>query len=264
MARNIEIQLSFIDTRPEITLVLIHGFPLNSMMWWPQINGLDRIARVIAPDLRGFGRSEPGNVKPSIRQYAEDIKHLLDQLNIQEPVILCGLSMGGYVALEFYRRFPKRVRGLILTATRASADTLEKKVDRDKSIEIITKNGVEAIAKPLPASLLSNHHYNRNDELLLTLSEIMENVSDEGAIDALAAMRDRPDSTPDLEKIAVPTLIIHGLDDKIITVKEARIMDELIPNCRLEFLPKAGHLCNMEEPAAWNLLVTNWIQEQIV
>ena len=261
MARKKDFQLSFIDTKPEITLLLIHGFPLNSMMWWPQLNGLDRVARVIAPDLRGFGRSEPGGGKPSVRQYAEDCKQLLDRLNVTEPVVVCGMSMGGYVAFEFYRRYPKLVRGLILTSTKAAADDLEGKVARDRSIEIIQKNGVEAVTKPMSAMLLSNHHYNRNDELLLTLGDIMETATEEGAIDALAAMRDRPDSTSDLEKIAVPTLIIHGLDDKIVPVKEARIMDELIPNCHLEFVPRSGHLCNLEEPKVWNGIATSWLQE---
>ncbi len=260
MARKQDFQMAYIDTKPELTLLLLHGFPLNSMMWWPQINGLDRVARVIAPDLRGFGRSEATEGGYSMRVFVDDCKALLTRLEIKEPVVLCGLSMGGYVAFEFYRRYPQLVRGMILTATKASADDAAAKEGRNQAIEAIKKNGIEVITAPMVSRLLSNYQLNRNEELIETLKGIMGYASEAGMIGALEALRDRPDSTKILHKIAVPTLVIHGMDDKIIPVRDARILDEEIPNCELQFVPRAGHMVNMEAPRQWNSIAEGFLR----
>ena len=260
MARKQDFQMAYMDTRPELTLLLLHGFPLNSMMWWPQINGLDRVTRVIAPDLRGFGRSEGTNGKYSMRVFADDCKHLLDRLNIKEPIVVCGFSMGGYIAFEFFRRYPQMVRGMILTATRAGADDADALEGRNQAIEAVRKNGAEVITSPMTSRLLSNYQLNRNDELVETLTKIMVDASEEGMIGALEAMRDRPDSTDLLPKIDVPTLVIHGMDDKIVPVRDARVLDEEIPNCELQFIPRAGHLVNMEAPKQWNAAAEAFLQ----
>ncbi len=260
MARKKDFQMAYIDTKPELTLLLIHGFPLNSMMWWPQINGLDRVARVIAPDLRGFGRSEAGDGKITMRALAEDCKNLLDRLDVTEPVVVCGFSMGGYVAFEFFRRYPQMVRAMILTGTRAGADNDEAKEGREQAIEAVEKNGAEVITKPMVSRLLSNYQLNRNDELIASVTDIMNGASEAGMIGALEAMRDRQDSTGTLTQIDVPTLVIHGMDDKLMSVLDARIMDEEIPNCDLQFIPRAGHLVNMEAPKEWNALAESFLQ----
>lgn len=261
MARKKDFQMAYIDTKPQLTLLLIHGFPLNSMMWWPQINGLDRVARVIAPDLRGFGRSEAIDGAYSMRTFADDCKHLLDRLEVTEPVVVGGFSMGGYVAFEFYRRYPSMVRGLILTGTRAGADDERSREGRTQAIEAVQKNGAEVITKPMVSRLLSNYQFNRNEELIGTVTDIMGSASEAGMIGALTAMRDRDDSTGTLAKIDVPTLVIHGMDDKIVPVLDARIMDEEIPNCQLQFIPRAGHLVNMESPKQWNALAESFLTE---
>jgi pimeloyl-ACP methyl ester carboxylesterase len=116
-----------------IPLLLIHGFPLNREMWAPQIQPLSSEARVIAPDLRGHGESEAVAGNYSMEMLAEDCHALLDHLDVDQPAIICGLSMGGYIALAYYRRYASKVAGLILAATRAGADSPEGKQNRDKT-----------------------------------------------------------------------------------------------------------------------------------
>ena len=108
--------MAFQDSADQVPLLLIHGFPLDSTLWELQFQGLEDMARIIAPDLRGHGRSDNPPGPYSMEMFADDINGLLDHLGVYRPVILCGLSMGGYVVFEFYRRYPERVAGIILTA----------------------------------------------------------------------------------------------------------------------------------------------------
>ena len=244
-------QLAYIDTLPDVTVLLIHGWPLNSTMWWPQINGLEHTARIITPDLRGFGQS-PTSAEPyHIGRYADDLLQLLAAIGHKEAVVLCGMSMGGYVALEFVRRYPQMVRGLILTATRAQPDDAAGRENRNEAIRRVRSHGVGAVTSTLPQKLLTASNL-RQGKLLVSLREMLAANSADGVINALAAMRDRPDSRPLLPHITVPSIVIHGEQDALVPVQEAIDIADMLPNGEMVVLPSAGHLVNMEQPALWN------------
>ncbi len=252
--------MAYQDTCDQQVLLLIHGFPLDSAMWELQLQDLAEVARVIAPDLRGHGRSDSVPGPYSMKLFSDDIAGLLDFLNISQPIVVCGLSMGGYIALDFYRRYPERVAGLILTATRAAADSEEGKAGRDKAVATVESGGTESIVSGMLPKLMAPESY-EDDELVDFVKEIMEGTSVEGVIGALHAMRDRPDSTPTLSKIAVPTLIIHGENDQIIPIVEAEAMYRAIEEAEMVVVEQAGHLPNLEQPDVFNDAVIDFLEE---
>ena len=254
--------MAYQDTCDQQVLLLIHGFPLDSAMWELQLQDLADVARVIAPDLRGHGRSDSVPGPYSMELFSKDIAGLLDYLNISQPVVVCGLSMGGYIALDFYRRYPERVAGLILTATRAAADSEEGKAGRDKAIAAVEAEGTDPIIAGMIPKLMAPDSYG-DDELVDFVKEIMEGTSPEGVIGALQAMRDRPDSTATLGKIAVPTLIIHGENDQIIPIAEAEAMYRAIEEAEMVVVEQAGHLPNLEQPDVFNDAVIDFLEELV-
>jgi len=245
-------------------VLLIHGYPLNSKIWEPQLQGLSNTARIIAPDLRGFGESEAVDGKYPMDTLAHDCAKLLDELGVDGPVLVGGLSMGGYVAFAFYRLFRERTAGLILAATRPGADSAEAKANRDKSIELTRNGGAPAVASTMLPKILSPKTYDANPSLVARVRQIMEESSQTGIIGALQGMRDRSDSTLLLQQIKCPTLIFHGADDQIIPVNEAEAMQKAIAGSQLEVLPKSGHLLNMEQPEMFNSKLRDFIDRVIL
>jgi pimeloyl-ACP methyl ester carboxylesterase len=235
-----------------LLLLLIHGYPLSRQLWEPQIAGLADIAQVLAPDLRGHGETDAVPGPYSMDLLAEDCNALLEALGITRPVVVCGLSMGGYIALAFYRKFASRVAGLILAATRAGADSLEGKANRDKAVQLAQQSGAGAIAESMLGKMLAPQTYTTRPDLVEQARKIMMSASVEGITGALLAMRDRPDSTPLLSQIHCSTLVVHGAEDQLIPPKEAEAAQAAIPNARLALLAGAGHLLNLEQPVAFN------------
>ena len=253
--------MAFQDSCDRPTLLLIHGFPLSSQMWDPQLDDIAEFARVIAPDLRGHGQSDSVPGPYSIPQLADDCADLLDHLNVATPFVVCGLSMGGYIALEFYRRYPEQVAGLILAATRAGADSVEGKAGRDKAAELAKNEGATAVSSGMLSKMLAPENYASDEELVEYVEDVMSTASLNGVVGALAAMRDRVDSTPMLSEINVPVLIIHGADDQLIPVAEAEAMHQAIPNSELVIVPDAGHLPNLEQPDIFHDAVIDFLEE---
>lgn len=247
-----DILLAYQDSCSGLTLLLIHGFPLNSTLWESQLEDLSDVARVLAPDLRGHGLSGTGAERYSMALMAEDCMRLIEAVGVQEPVVVCGLSMGGYVAFEFLRRYPDWVGGLILVSTRAGADSAEGKAGRDRMADQVREEGATVLVESMLPKLLAPETYEDDQELVDFVSDMIESTSADGAIGALEAMKRRPDSTPMLSEITVPTLIIHGEEDQIIPVSEAETMLDQIPNAELAIISGAGHLPNLERPNEFN------------
>ncbi len=258
--------MAYDDSGKGIPLLLIHGYPLNRKLWEPQVAGLADITRVIAPDLRGHGDTQPipGPFSPpepyTMDLLASDCAALLNVIEIQEPVVVCGLSMGGYIALAFFRNYPHRVAALILTATRATADTPEAQENREKAVKKVTEEGVGAVIDEMLPKLLSPSTYSNQPILVQLVNDIMQNTSVNGMIGDLLGMKARPDSTPMLSEINKPTLLLHGMDDQIISLQDMESMREAIPNARFQVIPSAGHLLNLEQPDLFNQAVRNFIQ----
>jgi pimeloyl-ACP methyl ester carboxylesterase len=249
------VQLAYHDQGTGLPLLLVHAFPLNSAMWRPQLEALSARYRVIAPDLRGFGASELGRDAISLDLYADDLAALLDQLGA-ERVAFCGLSMGGYIAFAFLRRYRERIRTLILADTRAQPDTEEGRRNREQMARTAEEQGPGAIADQMLPRLLSP---SAPEALRAEVRQIIEANDRRGIAAALRAMAARPDSTPLLATIDVPTLVIVGTEDVPTPPDDAQRMRGAIPNSRLIEIPGAGHLTNLEQPDVFNAAVDEFL-----
>jgi len=252
--------LSYADSCPDNVLLFIHGFPLNNRIWDGQLADLAGDARIIAPDLRGSGDSDDVEGPYSMAMLADDCVALLDELGIDEAIV-AGHSMGGYVALELLRRHRDRVKGLILIATRAGADSDEARAGRDASAARAASEGVAPIVEGMRPKLLAEDTYEDDPELVEIVDEIMAAANVNGVVGALAAMRDRVDSTPMLAEIDVPTLVVHGAEDRLIPPSEAEAMHKAIPGSTLALIHGAGHLPQMEQEEAFNEAVAEFLEQ---
>lgn len=245
------ISLAFNDLGTGLPLVFLHAFPLNRTMWVDQEKALSTQFRVITIDLRGHGESDAPLWHYSLDQAADDVCGLMDHLSVQQP-ILVGLSMGGYIALAFYRKYAERVKGLVLADTRAQADTEDGKRARFEMAQTAYKQGPSAIADIMIPKLLSPGTIQTRPELVQRVRGMIEGNQVSGIAGDLMAMAARPDSTPLLQRISCPTQIIVGELDVPTPPADARLMSEKIPNARLAVIPGAGHLSNLEQPELFN------------
>jgi 3-oxoadipate enol-lactonase len=242
-----------------IPLLLIHGFPLDRSLWAAQVRGLADVARVIVPDLRGFGESGMPAGAVTMDTYADDLRGLLDALSVKNAVV-AGLSMGGYVTLAFYRRNPERVRGLVLSDTKAGPDSPEGKKGRDENAAVARAQGSGAVGEKMLPKMLTPKTATERTFISNAVRAMMARQPVNGVVGALEAMRDRPDSTPTLEGITVPTLVITGAEDALIPPKEAETMQAAIRGSRLVSIPGAAHLANFEAPDAFNHAVREFLK----
>ena len=247
------------ETGEGIPLLFVHGYPLNRLMWQPQFEGLSDVAHLIAPDLRGHGEAQAAPPPYSMDLCADDLNALLEAMEIRQKIVLCGLSMGGYITLAFFRKYASRLAGLILTATRPGADSPEARFNRDKAIDTVKEKGVTFIVESMLPKMLAPQTYVEKPDLVAKARSIMERTSVEGIAGALSGMKERPDSTPDLAQIHIPTLILHGEDDQIIPPQEAQAMHTAIAGSTLEIIPEAGHLLNLEQPVLFNAAVKHFL-----
>ena len=278
-----------------VPLLLLHAFPLSRRMWWPQLAALAGRCRMLAPDLPGFGESPALGGAPSPVQahsaarspspaacgmddMAAAAVRLLDARGIPAAVV-CGLSMGGYVALALYDRFPERVRGLVLADTRATADDEAGRRRRLESADDVERRGSAAVlADSLIPKLLSARgpaHGGPNpargagpahgspdpdrDELVTWLRREIAAAPAAGVAAAQRGMAARPDRSALLARVAVPTLIVVGEDDELTPPAESLRMREGIAGARLATIPEAGHLSNLERPAAFNQALRDFL-----
>jgi pimeloyl-ACP methyl ester carboxylesterase len=252
------IDVSYDDIGTGLPIVFLHAFPLDRSMWAPQVGALLRQGRCITPDLRGFGASTAA-LPYTMDQYADDVAVLLDTLGVQ-PVVVVGLSMGGYIAFAFWRRHRGKVRALVLADTRAGADTDEGREKRRRLIEVARSRGSGTVAEMQIANMVGGTTRQRRPDVVETMRAMMAAAPVEGIVGALEAMMARPDSTPTLATIDVPTLIIVGDEDTLTPPAEAHAMHQGIRGSRLEVIGQAGHICNLERPAAFNHVVSEFVE----
>ena len=228
-------------------VLFIHGYPFDHTIWTHQISALEGWCR-IAPDLRGMGSSDAPDLGYSMDTYAADMAELLDLLGARDAVLV-GLSMGGYVAFEFLRRWRGRVRGLVLMDTRAEADTPEARASRDAAAATAREHGAGAIAEAMLPKVLGASTLAEAPATVERVRAMMAATPVAGIVGALAAMRDRPDSTALLPELAgLPTLVIVGDEDEVTPAAQAKAMAEAIPGANLVVVRSAGHLPPVERP----------------
>jgi pimeloyl-ACP methyl ester carboxylesterase len=238
-------------------ILFVHGFPLDRTMWRPVMAKLTGWKR-IAPDLRGMGLSDDSD-RYSMAEYADDLAALLDVLDTEKAVI-CGLSMGGYIAFELLRRHRERVEALILCNTRAEEDSEEARRKRDEMIELLERDGPSGLAEIMIPQLLAPSSLTAIPHVVEHLRAMITGSSPAGLIGALRAMRDRLDSTSLLSEIRVPTLVIAGRDDRLVSPAASKKMAEAIPGAQFALIPDAGHLAPLEQPVATSRVIAEFLE----
>jgi 3-oxoadipate enol-lactonase len=243
------VSLAAVDRGSGRPVLLVHGFPLDHSMWDAQISALAGHCRVIAPDLRGFGRSEVTDGTLTMEQFADDLAGLLDALGVAEPVVYCGLSMGGYIGWQFYRKYASRLQGMILCDTRAIADSSEGRAARQEMIDRVLADGPEPVAQAMIPKLLSPSTVASHPEIAAAVRRMVLANDRRGLAAAIRGMRDRPDCTSLLPEIRCPCLVVVGKHDAISTLEEMRTIAAKIPGAKLVTIAGAAHLTPVEQPA---------------
>jgi YbgC/YbaW family acyl-CoA thioester hydrolase len=248
-----------VDVRGQGPAILfIHGFPLDHSIWEHQLAHLEGWTR-IAPDLRGMGQSDAPDLGYSMATYADDLLALLSSLGV-DRVVLCGLSMGGYVAFEIIRRARARVRGLILMDTRAEADSAETRRARDASSAQAREGGSVAIAAAMLPRMLAESAATEHPALVDRVRRMMEATPVAGILGAISTMRDRPDSTPMLPALGdLPSLVVVGEEDRMTPPALSHAIADQIPGSRIVVVPGAGHLTPMERPEMATAAVSDFL-----
>ena len=258
-------ELAYIDRGAGQPVLLVHGFPLDHTMWDSQIEALSEHARVIAPDLRGFGQSQLGPVDLThgitMERYADDLAEFLDELNLgaDQPIVFVGLSMGGYIAWQFVRKYAVRLRGLALLDTRSLADTDEARAGRIKMAENVAEWGSGRVAEMMGPKLSAPNTFKTKPAVVTALRRVVESTSPAGIAAAQRGLAARPDMTSLLPQIDVPTLVIVGDEDAISPPAEMQAIAAAIPNAEFVVIPNSGHMTTMENPEAVNAALARFI-----
>lgn len=235
-----------------IPLIFLHAFPLHSGMWQGQIAACAHGHLCLAIDLPGFGRSEAPLDRLTMDLAADTAAAVLDALDVIEPAVLVGLSMGGYASFAFWRRYPERVRALVLCDTRSQADTPEGRRGRLANAERARAEGAKAVGEAMLPKLLGRTTRERRPEVVERVWTMMAEADPQGVAAALEGLAERPDSTPTLATVRVPALVIVGAEDELTPPSDAEAMRRGIAGSRLVEIPAAGHLSNLEQPEAFN------------
>jgi pimeloyl-ACP methyl ester carboxylesterase len=241
MMTYLPVPLSYEEHGEGTPVMLVHGFPLNRTIWYPLIPFLEGKARLILPDLRGHGQSPAPEGTYSMRLLAEDLHSLLDSLNI-EKVILGGHSMGGYASLAFAQAYPHRLAGLAMIASQAAADNPERRANREKTAEEIHRRGLKPLAQRMAPALTCRA------ELVEPVRKMILKSNPKAMISALRGMAERPDAIEWLAEITVPTVVIAGSEDRLVSPERGKLMAQLLGRGWLVELPGAAHLPMMEQP----------------
>jgi 3-oxoadipate enol-lactonase len=259
-------RISYLETSqpgpgPSHALLLLHAFPLCADMWEPQLAAVPPGWRFVAPDLRGFGQSDPGGTDQpaSVDDYADDVAALLDALEIDRAVV-AGLSMGGYAAFALLRRQPARVSALVLADTRAEADGDTARAARDAMVETLAAGGPAAVFEQMQPGLLGETTRATRPAVVERARSLALAQPPDGLRRGIERLKSRPDSTPLLAAIACPTLVVVGEEDRITTPDVARGLHDRIAGSRFAVVREAGHLSNLERPEEFNRVLLGFLR----
>jgi pimeloyl-ACP methyl ester carboxylesterase len=260
MTQSKRTSLHFVEAGRGSPLLLVHGFPLDHSMWTGQIEPLSRQCRVIAPDLPGFGKSAGNSDGVStMGQFADDLAQLLDELGIDEPITFCGLSMGGYIAWQFWKRHADRLSRLILCDTRAAADTEEMARGRRLAAGRVLDEGLTEFIDAMVPKLFAEETVRDNPAIVEATLQVMRTTAPKSVAAALRGMAEREDMSSELSKIEVPALVICGEHDAISHSDEMRTIAAAMPNANFFEVAGAGHMSPLEQPDRVNAAIIEFL-----
>ncbi|TAH44321.1 MAG: alpha/beta hydrolase [Bacteroidetes bacterium] len=241
------IQLCYDDYgSSETAVIFIHGFPFNKSTWDAQTSFLSQTYRVLAYDIRGFGKSDPGEEKFSINLFADDLIAFMDELGI-EKAIICGLSMGGYILLNALKRYPERFNAAILCDTQCVADTNEGKEKRLKTIAQIEDGGVKEFTEGFLKAIFHEESINTKSALVNRIRNTILSAKTSSLTQTLLALAERSETCSSLEQIQIPTLILCGEQDVVTKPEQSEYLNKKIKNSIFQLIPRAGHMSNLEQ-----------------
>lgn len=244
------------------TLVLLHAFPLNARMWEAQLAVAGDGWHVIAPQIRGVDAGDSDPPAASMDDYAADLIDLLDALHIEDAAV-AGLSMGGYLAFSLLRHAPNYVRALVLADTRSQADTPEGRESRVVMLNLLERKGPAGVADEMIPKLLGPDTRANRPDIVERVRGLTLANSNESLAGAIRALMSRPDSTPLLSSIRVPTLIVVGEEDAVTPPAAAEEMHARISGSELVRIPGSGHLSNLERPDVFNQALARFLDHRV-
>ncbi|MEV5545743.1 alpha/beta fold hydrolase [Streptomyces sp. NPDC052309] len=242
-----------------LPVLLVHGHPFDRTLWEPQVTALTEAGhRVVTPDLRGYGRSSVTPGKVLLADFADDLAALLDRLGIERAVV-GGVSMGGQITMEFQRRHPRRVRGLVLSDTSAPAETDEGRLFRNRLADRLLAEGMDGYAHEVIGKMLADYNVTAMPDVAARVLAMMRATDPRGAAAALRGRAERPDYREVLATVDAPVLIVVGADDVYTPVSEAEAIHRLVPHATLTVIEKAGHLPGAEQPERFNAALLEFL-----
>jgi len=234
-----------------LPVIFIHGFPFGHKMWKPQMRELPNDIHAVAYDVRGHGSSDVGDGQCTIELFVDDLIALLDHLGI-EKAVLCGLSMGGYIALRAIEKHPNRIKGVVLCDTKSESDTNEEKIKRASSIKTVKSAGVSTMAEDFLKAIFWKKTFENNPGAIEFVKGLICANSILGICGTMLALASRTDTTQGLSSINMPTCIIVGEYDMLTPPSCAQGMHKAIAGSELHILSNAGHMSNLENPKDFN------------
>ncbi len=243
-----------------LPIIFIHGFPFSNTMWSPQMMALPQEYRAVSFDIRGHGESEVGDGQYSIELFTDDLISLMDHLAIKRSV-LCGLSMGGYIALRTVERHPERVHALVLCDTRSEPDSNEGKVKRTTQIKAVKSQGSKPFAESFVKAVFAQDTLGKKPQLVSPIRSVIESTSPLSLSGTLLALAARTDTTPALASISVPTLIMTGEHDSITPPSAAQAMHSHIKGSEIHIVPGAAHMSNLENTPFFNEKLLSFLKK---
>ncbi len=253
------IRLSYTDSGVNAQpVVFIHGFPFNKSSWLPQIGGLGKTYRSLAIDLRGYGDSEAGTDNFSIDLFASDLLQFVEALKLDSPV-LCGLSMGGYIAMNAVNRSPEKFKALVLADTQCIADSEEGKEKRFKTIEKIESEGLQTFADGFVQNVFNKNSLEAKKQAVDDVRKMITGTKKETVTKTLKALAERKETCTGIKKLKLPALIICGKDDNVTPLSQSELLNNSIVGSKLQIIENAGHLSNLEQPEEFNKVLTDFL-----
>lgn len=243
-----------------IPIIFLHGYPFDKTMWRGQLDFLKSSYRAIACDIRGFGKSTDEESPLSIDLFADDLIQFMDKLNIDKAII-CGLSMGGYIALNLIKRFPSHFEALILCDTQCIADTTEGKEKRYEIIEEIEAYGVTNFNEGFINKVFHKDSITNKKELVDQLRSVVFSNSKNSITKGFAALAEHSETCSILGDISIPTLIICGREDQVTPLAQSEYMNKHIKKSILHVIENAGHVSNLEQPKEFNKYLSEFLTD---